>query len=69
MLLVTLEPRAVDCRVELDGIDISKRIVALHLAADVRSGGTRVTLTLKDSVVVVGTPGAFEFIDKSKREE
>jgi len=62
MLLITIEPRAVDCRVELDGIDISRRIRRLELDASVDAGLTVIRLTLLDGVTVVGEVGRFEFI-------
>ena len=66
MLIVTIEPRAVDCKVELDGVDISQRVRRLEIDADVQPGvahTTVVRLTLLDSAVVVGEAGRFEFVD------
>ena len=40
MVLITIEKRAVDCRVELDGQDLSGRLCRVEIDADVNAGGT-----------------------------
>jgi hypothetical protein len=66
MILITLEPRAVGCRVELDGKDITTRLRRIELDADVNATVTLVRLTLIDEVIVMGTPGMLELVPKPK---
>jgi hypothetical protein len=68
MLLITLEPAGHDCRVELDGVDISRRVCRLELDADAR-GATLVRLTLIDGVVIAGRPGVLELQSQPRGEE
>lgn len=67
MVLITLEPRALDCRVELDGIDISRRLRRIEIDADAHGGLTLIRLTLIDCAIVVGEAGRIEFV-KNPRE-
>jgi len=65
MLLITIEPRAADCRVELDGVDISRHLRRVELDASAGSL-TVIRLTLLDAVTVVGEVGRFEFIQREQ---
>jgi hypothetical protein len=67
VVLITIEKRAVDCRVELDGQDISGRLCRVEIDADVNAGGTLVRLTLRDDVIIAGTPGHLEFYKPKRR--
>jgi len=60
MVLITLEANGHDCRVELDGQDISKRLRGIELEAHVGSL-TYVRLFLIDDVTIVGEAGKLEF--------
>lgn len=62
MLLIMLDRKPVNCRVELDGQDISQRITRIEIDADVNGDATYVTLTLSDDVSVVGEAGKLEFV-------
>jgi nucleoside-triphosphatase THEP1 len=67
MLLITLEKNGVDCHVELDRQDISKRIIGLEVFAAVHSR-TEVRLTLSDDVTIVGEAGKLEFIKRENHD-
>jgi len=61
MVLIQLGPNPALCRVELDGVDISRRLTGIDLSAHINAEQTTVTLTLKDDVTVIGEPGRLEF--------
>jgi hypothetical protein len=61
MVLIQLGPSPALCRVELDGVDISRRLTGIDVSAHVSTFVTTVTLTLKDDVTVIGEPGRLEF--------
>jgi len=67
VVLITLEPNPHDCRVELDGKDISSRLCRIEVDANVGSGATVVRLTLIDSVTIAGIAGVLEFIQPPRR--
>ena len=67
MLLITLEKTGADCRVELDGQDISKRIIGLEVFAHVHNQ-TEVRLTLSDDVTVVGEAGKLQFLKRENHD-
>jgi hypothetical protein len=68
VILLTLEPNAADCRLELDGVDVSKRIRGVAIEANVGEL-TVIRLTILDSVTVVGEPGRFEFVRRDVKSE
>lgn len=61
MLLITLEKNGRDCRVDLDGQDISGRLCRIEISADVHET-TLVRLTLRDDVTIAGEAGRLEFL-------
>ena len=65
MVLLQLGKAGHECRLEIDGVEISKRVCGLDIEAHVGSL-TLIRLTLLDDVVVMGEPGRWEFV---KREE
>lgn len=68
MILLTLEKRGDQCRVELDGVDITKRLQGFVIEANVNSQST-VRLYIRDEVTIIGEPGRFEFVKNVAREK
>lgn len=68
MILLTLEKRGDQCRVELDGVDITKRLQGFVIEANVNSQ-TTVRLYIRDEVTIIGEPGRFEFVKNVAREK
>ena len=68
MLLIQLGKHAVDCRVELDGQDISSRLCGIEVVAHVGIAPTLVKLLLVDDVTIIGEAGTLEFITRRDPE-
>jgi hypothetical protein len=68
-LLISLQKLPVHTRVELDGVDISRRLNRIEIDADVQGGLTRVRLTVIDSVEIAGEAGVLEFIKRPRPQE
>ena len=64
-MLITLAKFGVDCRVELDGQDISRRLRRIEIDAQVGQA-TILRLTVQDDVTIIGEAGTLEFV---KRED
>jgi hypothetical protein len=69
VLLISLQRLPVHTRVELDGVDISRRLCRIEVDADIGGGLTRVRLTIIDSVEIMGEAGVLEFIKRPRAEE
>ena len=63
MLLITLAKHGIDCTVELDGQDISKRLCRIEIDAQVGQS-TLLRLTLVDDVTILGEAGRLEFVKR-----
>jgi hypothetical protein len=57
---ICLAPNPVDCRVLLDGFDISECCTGIEVQAMLRDGPTRVVLHLIAAVEIVGDTGVIE---------
>jgi hypothetical protein len=61
MILLTLAKRPHECRVELNGVDITPVLTGIDIRAHMGTAITSITLTLLDDVTVIGDAGHFEF--------
>jgi hypothetical protein len=68
-VLISLQKDPAHTRVELDGVDISRRLSRIEVDADVAGGLTRVRLTVVDRVEIAGVAGVLEFIKRPRPEE
>jgi hypothetical protein len=71
VVLISLQKLPIHTRVELDGVDISRRLNRIEVDADVHGGLTRVRLTVIDEVEIMGEAGVLEFVKRpwGKAEE
>jgi len=63
-LLISLKRLPALTRVELDGVDISRRLSRIEVDADAAGGLTRVRLTILDDVEIAGAAGVLEFVKR-----
>lgn len=67
MVLITLAKNPIDCRVEIDRIDISSRLCRIEVDAAIGARQTCVRLTVVDDVAIVGEAGRIEFIKQPRK--